>query len=290
MKSRTVEISLEKGCISLNLEEGERGPFKQSNGRVNVSNGVILKNLRHNMKRTLPQLRLTPEREEELVILAGGASMLDYVDEIKERIDGGAKCMVMNGTHDWAASQGILRHFYSMIEMRPSGAQFVANPHPGIVYCISSACSPLVFDALKDIPSVYMMHCAGMQSRTTTLNRYYYNRIPAWVEGGSTIGLRAPMLAWWLGFRKFHFYGLDSCIIDTRHHAYPQALNDDSALEIIKVGDREFFCQGWMGDQAIGFLNFIRDRGDLFQLQVHGDGLIAYLMEYIPQRGMDQAA
>lgn len=249
---------------------------------------TILKQLRHNIKRPLPQLRMSPPREEELLIIGGGPSIDDFVDEIKERVEGGAKVMVLNGAHDWAAENDITRHFAVTLDMQPTTTRFYQKPNKNVVYLLSSAIHPDVFDLLEGY-KVYMFHCAGMISRETTLKRYYFNRCkPAIIEGSGTVGTRAPMVAWMLGFRKFHLYGFDSCIIDTKHHAYPQDLNDDNSLEEVTVGDRKFLCQGWMVDQVAGFLPVIKHRGHLFQLQVHGDGLLAYIMEFFANKAIDE--
>jgi hypothetical protein len=228
---------------------------------------------------------MSPPREEELLIIGGGPSINDYVDEIKERIAGGARCMVLNGVHGWAAENGITRHFFATLDMQPTTTRFIENPNKQVVYLISSACHPQVFDLLEGY-KVYMFHCAGMTSRQSVLDRYYFGRVkPAIVEGAGTVGSRAPLLAWMLGFRDLHLYGYDSCIIDTKHHAYTQDLNDYNSIEMVNVGGREFFCQGWMVDQVWGFLNVIKHRGHLFRLQVHGDGLLAYLMKFIAEKG-----
>ncbi len=289
MSSRTVEISSVKGCISVDLEEGEPKPFKMSNAEVNTSHAVMMQQLRHNLRLQLPQLRVTEKRDEELCILCGGPSMLDFVDEIKERVTNGAKTLVLNGAHDWAASVGITRHFYAMIDQRESSTKFVENSHPGITYIISSSCHPRVFELLRE-RRVFIYHCAGSKARLRAVRRYYLGAFVPFVEGGSTVGTRSFMIGRYLGFDRFHVYGYDACVLGTKHHAYPQALNDDNTLEVVRVGDREFLCQGWMVDQAREFFSFMDARGHLFKMQIHGDGLVAYLMEWIGDEGKKRAA
>jgi hypothetical protein len=290
MSSRTVEILSAKGSITLECDEGEPEKLGFRHAPVNTGNGVILKQLRYNLKRPLPQLRMSPPREEELLIIGGGPSINGLVDEIKERIADGAKTMVLNGAHDWAAENGITRHFAVTLDMQPTTTRFYQKPHKDVVYLISSACNPRVFDLLEG-HKVYMFHCSGMASRATTLDRYYFGRVrPAMIEGSGTVGSRAPLLAWMIGFRKMHLYGFDSCILDTRHHAYPQDLNDDNSIELVRVGDREFLCQGWMVDQVWGFLQVLKYRGKLFQLQIHGDGLLAYVLEFFANQAENDRA
>ncbi len=68
------------------------------------------------------------------------------------------------------------------------------------------------------------------------------------------------------------------------HHAYPQKLNDnDLRLKVtVKVdGDdmRIFECAPWHLKQWEDFQLWVKERGQLADLHVHGDGLIAYMMK-----------
>jgi hypothetical protein len=42
---------------------------------------------------------------------------------------------------------------------------------------------------------------------------------------------------------------------------------------------RVFSCAPWMISQATEFIEIIRRMGDAFELQIHGDGLLAHILE-----------
>ena len=73
---------------------------------------------------------------------------------------------------------------------------------------------------------------------------------------------------------------MDSCLSpDLDHHAYPQPWNDGERAYNIWCAGRKFRCTNWQIAQAEGFKDFTRGLGDLVNLSVHGDGLIAHMIK-----------
>ena len=94
--------------------------------------------------------------------------------------------------------------------------------------------------------------------------------------------LRALPLLAMLGFRKVEVFGWDSCLEGDQHHAYDQPENECKSVVTMKVGGREFKCHPWMSVQAHEVQRVIRHilgRIDTFQMKVHGDGLIAHILQ-----------
>src|SRR5262249_35779796 len=91
-----------------------------------------------------------------------------------------------------------------------------------------------------------------------------------------------------LGYHKFILYGCDSCISrDGEHHAYEQTENNaPTALPVIvNPGGKVFLCAPFMAAQANEFLDLVQVLGSEIDLDVKGDGLLAYLL----QVGAEQA-
>ncbi len=100
------------------------------------------------------------------------------------------------------------------------------------------------------------------------------------VPGGSTALLRAIPLMRMLGFRKFHLYGCDSSFSGEAHHAFAQPENEGGLVVNVTVaGGRVFRCAPWMVSQAHEFMDLIRWLGDEIELEIHGDGLLAHILE-----------
>jgi hypothetical protein len=99
------------------------------------------------------------------------------------------------------------------------------------------------------------------------------------IYGGSTVMLRALPLMRALGYHKFHVYGFDSCLRAGEHHAYSQAENDNAKRLELTVGGQSFVCTPWMWSQAHEFVELIRAMGELFDMEVYGDGLIRHILQ-----------
>jgi hypothetical protein len=114
--------------------------------------------------------------------------------------------------------------------------------------------------------------------------------------GGSTVLLRAIPLLRMMGFKKFHLYGCDSCILDFNeetavsepvavqaakylHHAYSQPENDGVPVIPVIVQGRTFYCHPWMISQAQEFMDLIKVFGNEIELNVKGNGLLAWILE-----------
>lgn len=78
-----------------------------------------------------------------------------------------------------------------------------------------------------------------------------------------------------------HDYQADVRVVEINaHHAYAQPENDGQLVLAVTCGERVFHCHPWQVAQAQGFLELIKFMGDEFELQVYGDGLLAYILKH----------
>jgi len=156
-------------------------------------------------------------------------------------------------------------------------------------YLIASQCDPSVLEGLpKD--RTYLYH--AMSSLSEDLLTAQYGQEWHTIPGGSTVLLRAIPLLRMLGYRRFTLYGVDSCLGNgDSHHAYSQPENDGAlALPVIvNPGGRVFRCAGWQISQAQEFLDLIRTLGDVIELEIPGDGLLAHLLNVGAQADLEEA-
>ena len=245
--------------------------------KCNTSEEVVLEHVKSAIKRHIPQFKPHDEQDKVIAIVGGGPSLKDTFDDLKEKHEAGMKVVSVNGTHDWLMDHGIRPSLHVQLDSRPFNARFVQNWHPDTKYMIASQSHPDVFDALEGA-DVTMFHLATNGRVRRVLHDYYMGyTVP--VGGGNTVMLRTiPMMAM-LGFKTMEIFGFDSCCIDEENHIYEQTENDVGTSTTVTVGDREFFCYGWMHSQAQQFITVIEKMGDKFELVVHGDGLIAHILE-----------
>jgi len=245
--------------------------------KLNMPDEVFIENVKSSIRRQLPQVQPHELNDKVIAIVGGGPSLDETIDDLKEKHANGMKVVSVNGTHDYLLEHGIRPSVHIQVDGREFNARFVENWQKETKYIIASQCHPKVFDTLKDAET-YIFHCPSAVVPRKILDDYYFGNYFQ-VPGGSTVMLRAIPLMRMLGFKKQEIYGFDSCIMGKRHHAYVQEENDTGPATTVRVNGKEFFCFAWMYSQAEDFLEMVKAVGDEFELIVHGDGLIAHILE-----------
>lgn len=247
-------------------------------GGLNSSHSDIYRNMRSAVKRPLPQVRPYPANDYQAMLLCGGPSLSDHIEEIQEKRGQGWKLITVNGTHDWALDHGMVPSMYVQVDARPWNVRFVRRAQPECRYLLASQVHPKVYRALEGY-DVHIWH-AGAESdeERRILDRRYLKR---WVNvpGGTSVGTRAIGMAYVLGIRRLDVYGFDCCYRKGSHHAYEQPENDyKSAKWKVKIGRRTFQCDPWMVKQCDEMCQLSETLPDDFQLGFLGDGMMQYLV------------
>lgn len=255
-------------------------------GTVNVSDDVLLENVRSAIRRPYPQIRPQPVNMDRVALVGSGPSLEDTEDELVDLMRQGAKLVTVNGSYQWALEHNLIPKTQIVLDARPSNARFLDPVIPGCNYLIASQCAPEVWDAVEGRPNVWMFHAAASAEGPLKelLDAHYLGQ---WfgVGGGVTVATRAIGMLRTLGYLRFDLFGVDSCWMHGVHHAFPQHENELDRLIQFKVQpeghpelQRVFECSPWMVKQFEDFLSTIRVNGSHFRLNVHGDGLIAYAL------------
>lgn len=245
-------------------------------GKINNEHAAIIANIERNIRRPLPQVQPFNPQDKPIGLIAGGPSLAQHEDEIRERHANGMKLVSVNGTHDWLLDRGMRPSAHFMVDSRKFNARFVKRWQPKTKYLIAAQCHPLVFDTLEGA-EVYIFHSGGDSMQANILGTHYLGQCFI-SPGGSTVMLRAIQTLRMLGFTHMEVWGFDSCLMDGAHHAYEQKENDGQRVVRVEVGGKEFFCHPWMVSQANEFADMSEKLGHLLHLVVHGDGLIAHMI------------
>jgi len=252
-----------------------RGRKITKSGVLNVEEQVIRDNVAHNIKQGWIPLIPHAPNDIECMILGGSPSLRDFEAEIRARRRDGVKLITLNGTYNWCLDLGLIPSAQIIVDARPFNARFTKPVVDGCKYLIASQCHPSVFEGLpKD--RTFIWHTSP-HNIADLLNEQY----DTWfsVPGGSTVLLRTLPLMRMLGYQKFHLYGCDSCLSESDHHAYSQPENDGGVRLPVTLPDgRIFYGYPWMISQAQEFMDLISKMGDLFDLEIHGDGLLKHIL------------
>lgn len=239
--------------------------------KVNITHNksdVVEQNMRSCIKRGLPEVNRIEDIpiDKPIAIVGGSPSLKDHIEELRN-FDG--YILATNGAYAFLRKHGIKPQGMCLLDARNENLRFFQNPSRKTTYFIASCASPLVFNKLKG-HKVIVWHSD---------NGIYRPDGKMYIGGGCTVGTRAIFLAYVLGFRDIHLFGMDSCYTDDEHHAYSQDLNDGERLVNLQIGGREFKCAIWMAGQAEDFKKMLSNFGHLFDIQVHGNGLLRAILD-----------
>lgn len=266
--------SSDEGCMVYCSSWGDANALEFL-GRINAGEAVVDAQARINIEAGWQHVQPHDKQERELIVLAGGPSMREP-DQLREIIAlraAGAALVTINGSYDWAIERGLEPSAQIVLDGREFNARFTRTPHPTCRYLIASQVHPSVLDGLPR-DRTFLWH-SGVSDENEALIRERTGQFFP-VPGGSTVVLRAIPLLRMLGFARMHFFGFDSSVrADGSHHAYEQPENDGQPLVPVTCGGRVYLCAPWMLAQATEFIGIVKFMGDLVELSVHGDGLIA---------------
>lgn len=214
----------------------------------------------------------------QFVIVAGGPSMRDRVHHIRARQKKGACILACNGAVKFLIEQGIKPDICAFLDISPVVLGFIPEPDPGSLYMVASIVHPSVLDALQG-RKLCLWHVDYGEDRTrdqAAILRDFPDKPGSLIGGGNTIAMRAPHLAYLMGFKDIHMYGLDSSLADDgADHAYKK--HDGPELETVSVkwNGKEYRCAPWMVKQSAEFEYYCNQFASLgAPLMVHGVGLI----------------
>lgn len=257
-----------------------RKPYPEA--QVNSAEEILRAHVERNIRRQLPQVQPFDPQDEPIGLVAGGPSLGEAEEEIGKKYSDGMRLVSVNGTHDWLMERGMQPSAHVMIDSRRFNTRFVKGWRYGTKYFVASQCHPAVFETLRDA-EVYIFHAGGSPTVRSIIESYYFGRY-FMVHGGSTVVLRGIALLRMLGFTHMEIWGFDSCYLGGEHHAYGQEENEGYRRAKVTVGEKEFECAAWMHSQAYEFWELAKGFGNLLNLIVHGDGLIAHSIRYYAEK------
>lgn len=253
-------------------------------GGVNTPDDVLLDQVAGNIRLGLPQAQPYQPNDQTAILVCGGPSLAMTEKELVAAYWKGGKIVAVNGAYQWCIDRNIKPSAFVMLDAREFNARFLETPVEGCHYLLASQCHPKAFEHCRDRKVTIWHGMSVGEAEETLLNEFYFKRYHP-VTLGTTVAMRAISLMRMLGFIRMEIFGLDSCWIGDEHHAYRQDENgNERKMSVwLRPQDRDdkaqrFICSPWHAKQADDFLQLVRDRGQMFELNVHGPGLIATMM------------
>jgi FkbM family methyltransferase len=139
---------------------------------------------------------------DRVAVVCFGPSLQDTWPQIKNY----SYVISCSGSHAFLLDRGIVPTWHVEVDARPHKVKLMGKPHSDVEYLIASSCHPKLIDHLNGY-KVKLWH---------TYNNEDMSILPAvyprgeWVfNGGSNVGLRAMILARFMGFRFLDVFGMD---------------------------------------------------------------------------------
>jgi len=256
-------------------------------GKTNVDDETYRAHIRSAIRRHHPQLRVQGLQTDRICLVGGGPSLNDTLPELLELLRAGAKLATVNGAYHWALDHNLEPKVQIVLDARPSNARFVDPPLPRCHYLVASVCHPDVWDRVEGRDRTWIYHPVTKDDEAAKiLNDYYGEKNWYSVLGGTTVTTRALFALRMFGYLRYNLFGTDLAWgKNGQHHAYPQPENESDQRYKVTVSPtghpemtRDFECAGWHIKALEDFLQIVRVNGDQFLINVHGDGLLAHVM------------
>ena len=264
-------------------------------GQINTDDTQLLANIAHSIRLGFPQVKPQDLQTDRVCLVGGGPSLETTFDELRDLYFAGARVVTINGAYHWCLARNIRPSAQIVLDARPSNARFLTPAVPKCHYMVASQCAPETWAVVQDgRPNVWIWHAISPNEETEqVLSAYYLDRwgsIGHGSIGGTTAGIRGIALMRTLGFVRFDLFGMDSCYVEGRGHAYPQPENEADRVHRFTLAPsghpelaRTFLAAGWMAKQVECFLQMIRAKGNDFLIEVHGDGMLAHALNAAAQ-------
>lgn len=250
-----------------------------ANNKVKRNDEARVKfNIAVNSARNIPWIHEQADPNNRTTVFVGNApSVADSLRHIRKRQRKGAEIWTVNGAHDYLIENGITPDAAVFCDPADRMPTVVQKLNDTTVYLVASCCSPGFFDHLagRKVLLWHMNNEFGEEKYCGDLGRLH-GKAGTVFSGGSTCILRAPSLAYFMGSRDFHFYGVDSSFEGVSH-----VNRDDTDLfgHIFQVecNGKLFRTNVPLARQSEEFavLTDVLMQGGA-KIQVHGQGLLPY--------------
>ena len=243
----------------------------------NVAAEKIKENIRSACKRDVPWLSEAPQHSSHAVIVGGAPSLKGQLKQLKNWQELGAHVFATNNTLGFLIENGIHPDFQVIVDAREENRSFIWPGGPRDTVFLASQCHPSTWDdALMSLADVTLFHCHSAELEGTVENPE--KKEECLVACGSTVGLSTMGIAYALGYRTLHLFGMDSSYEDGAHHAYEQKSNDGEIVLDAHCYGRNFKAAPWMVHQANQFQELARILASSdCTITVHGTGLLPWV-------------
>lgn len=299
-----VEPALHQRWLEKNgLKTGETGapspehfPVAQFEGKDPATFEKLFENIRTNVTANYyTPLYTEPYDERIFVMVCGGPSLSDHLDEIRAKsLDPNYFVVCSNMTGGYLLQNGIVPQAHFILDPQEK-KKFDVTPdktHKDVQYWISATCDPAVFAELKNQGIKPCAFLADFEAEGKAIKALQESMQPGQpgmmaIQGGTMAGLRAINLADALGFRAMEYYGFDAVVRVKDGKFQPYAYEKKRGEAVIEVQcdlcPEKFDTTLIFQRQVNEFLQW-HSKMPWIDIKVIGGGLISHSYEHLKER------
>lgn len=246
----------------------------------NTSDEDLERNIRQNSARELEWLHVTPETTRPAIMVGGGPSAAEFVEDIRTIKDlRGGLIFAINGASKWLGRHGIVADYQVMADAKPETASLVDLHAKAHLFA-----SQVNERTMLAAPNPILWHLdLGDIERFFPAERVRKGGY-CLLGGGAATGNSALCVAYAMGFREMHIFGYDSSHKAGASHAYPQAMNAMIPTVDVEWAGKTYTTSVAMKAQAEKFQmtsQALKQEG--CDLHVYGDGLLQHIYTTPPE-------
>jgi hypothetical protein len=214
----------------------------------NTPGDEIRNNITANSEKYKEWVNSTPANDLPAIMIGGGGSINDHIDDILKLQRDGGVVFAMNGASKWARSHGIEVDYQVILDAKEETSQLVDTGANARLF--SSQCHPKTLEAAKN-PILWHLDFGGIEEclPPERIEQGGY----VLIGGESTVGTCALCVAYTLGFRDLHIFGYDSNYRDGKSHGYSQDINKSMPTMAVRWAGKDFQVSIAMKHQAEKF-------------------------------------
>ena len=101
-------------------------------GELNAGLDTVLANVKHNIRLGFQQVQPHPTNDVDVMIVGGGPSLKDQIEEIRFLRRQGVKLVCLNNAYQYCLEHDIKPSAYVMVDARPFNVRFVEKTIPAL--------------------------------------------------------------------------------------------------------------------------------------------------------------
>jgi Protein of unknown function DUF115 len=235
----------------------------------NTKDEQILANVFANSTKHRRWLRPHEARKGVAIICGSGPSLADCIDEIRELRKHGL-IFALNGAASYLFEHGIIPDYQVIMDAQPQTIDLVG---PARQHLFASMVDPSLFDRVPDAVLWHATYGDVMVDEQEGFPMPDHDY--CLIGSGITVGNTSLPLAYAMGYRELHIFGMDSCHRGAEGHVNAQPINDGDPCMTVEFNGKQYVSSFVMKLQADNFIqraNILRTQG--CKVEVHGTGYL----------------